>query len=214
MKKLLLTVVTLGLMASQLMAQTDPKAQEILKGVSAKYKSYKTLSASFKLNLLDQKTKKTSVQTGNVSLRGSSYNFSMAGQTVMCDGKTIWTYMKESNEVQVSDNKPTADAISPTTIFTMYEKGFKSKFLADKTVAGKAVQLIELTPEDNKKSYFKIQLTIDKAGKYVNEAKVFDKNGNIYTYSIVKFTPNAAVTDDLFSFNKAKYPGVEIVDLR
>jgi outer membrane lipoprotein-sorting protein len=96
----------------------------------------------------------------------------------------------------------------------MYEKGFKSKFLADKTVAGKAVQLIELTPDDNKKSYFKIQLTIDKAGKYVNEAKVFDKNGNIYTYSIVKFTPNAAVTDDLFSFNKSKYPGVEIVDLR
>jgi len=45
-------------------------------------------------------------------------------------------------------------------------------------------------------------------------AKVFDKNGNIYTYSIVKFTPNAAVTDDLFSFNKSKYPGVEIVDLR
>ena len=56
MKKLLLIVVTLGLIASQLMAQTDPKAQEILKGVSAKYKSCKTLSASFKLNILDQKS--------------------------------------------------------------------------------------------------------------------------------------------------------------
>lgn len=214
MKKLFLTIVAFGLIASQLMAQTDPKAQEILKGVSAKYKSYKSLSASFKLNLLDQKSKKTTAQSGTVALKGAAYNFAMNGQTVMCDGKTIWTYMKESNEVQISDNKPSADAISPTTIFTMYEKGFKSKFLADKTIAGKAVQLIELTPDDNKKSYFKIQLTIDKAGKYVNEAKVFDKNGNIYTYSIVKFTPNAAVTDDLFSFNKAKFPGVEIVDLR
>jgi len=214
MKKCLLTIVTLGLIASQLMAQSDPKAQEILKGVSAKYKSYKSVSTSFKLNLLDQKLKKTTVQSGTVSLKGAAYNFAMSGQTVMCDGKTTWTYMKESNEVQVSDNKPSVDAISPTTIFTMYEKGFKSKFLADKKVAGKAIQLIELTPDDSKKSYFKIQLTIDKVGKYVNEAKVFDKNGNIYTYSIVKFTPNAIVTDDLFSFNKAKYPGVEIVDLR
>jgi outer membrane lipoprotein-sorting protein len=214
MKKCLLTIVTLGLIASQLMAQSDPKAQEILKGVSAKYKSYKSVSTSFKLNLLDQKSKKTTVQNGTVSLKGAAYNFAMSGQTVMCDGKTTWTYMKESNEVQVSDNKPSVDAISPTTIFTMYEKGFKSKFLADKKVSGKAIQLIELTPDDSKKSYFKIQLTIDKAGKYVNEAKVFDKNGNIYTYSIVKFTPNAIVTDDLFSFNKAKYPGVEIVDLR
>lgn len=214
MKKCLLTIVTLGLIASQLMAQSDPKAQEILKGVSAKYKSYKSVSTSFKLNLLDQKSKKTTVQNGTVSLKGAAYNFAMSGQTVMCDGKTTWTYMKESNEVQVSDNKPSVDAISPTTIFTMYEKGFKSKFLADKKVSGKAIQLIELTPDDSKKSYFKIQLTIDKAGKYVSEAKVFDKNGNIYTYSIVKFSPNAIVTDDLFSFNKAKYPGVEIVDLR
>ncbi|MFN5346864.1 MAG: LolA family protein, partial [Bacteroidota bacterium] len=71
MKKLLLTMVTLGLIASQLMAQTDPKAQEILKGVSAKYKSYKTLSASFKLNLLDQKSKKTTAQSGTVALKGS-----------------------------------------------------------------------------------------------------------------------------------------------
>ena len=31
---------------------------------------------------------------------------------------------------------------------------------------------------------------------------------------IVKFTPNNVVSDDLFSFNKAKYPGVEVVDLR
>ncbi len=214
MKKCLLTIVTLGLIASQLMAQTDPKAQEILKGVSAKYKSYKSVSTSFKLNLLDQKSKKTTVQSGTVSLKGAAYNFAMSGQTVMCDGKTTWTYMKESNEVQISDNKPMVDAISPTTIFTMYEKGFKSKFLAEKKVAGKAIQLIELTPDDNKKNYIKIQLKIDKVGKYVSEAKVFDKNGNIYTYSIVKFTPNATLTDDLFSFNKAKYPGVEIVDLR
>lgn len=214
MKKFLLTIVTLGLIASQLMAQTDPKAQEILKGVSAKYKSYKSVSTSFKLNLLDQKSKKTTVQSGTVSLKGAAYNFAMSGQTVMCDGKTTWTYMKESNEVQISDNKPMVDAISPTTIFTMYEKGFKSKFLAEKKVAGKAIQLIELTPDDNKKNYIKIQLKIDKVGKYVSEAKVFDKNGNIYTYSIVKFTPNATLTDDLFSFNKAKYPVVEIVDLR
>jgi outer membrane lipoprotein-sorting protein len=138
----------------------------------------------------------------------------MSDQTVMCDGKTTWTYLKESNEVQVSENKPSADAITPTNIFTMYEKGFKSKFLSEKAVAGKAVQLIELTPDDAKKNYFKIQLTIDKKDKYVSEAKVFDKSGNIYTYSIVKFTPNAKVTEDMFTFNKAKYPGVEIVDLR
>lgn len=202
------------MITNQLSAQNDPKSQEILKGVSTKYKSYKTLTASFKLGILDQKSKKTSSQSGSVTIRGAAFNLFMSDQTVMCDGKTTWTYLKESNEVQVSENKTSADAITPTNIFTMYEKGFKSKFLSYNKVGGKDVQLIELTPEDSKKNYFKIQLTIDKKEKYVNEAKVFDKSGSIYTYSIVKFSPNAKVTDDMFTFNKAKYPTVEIVDLR
>lgn len=214
MNRILHVLCAILLITNQLSAQNDPKAQEILKGVSAKYKSYKTLTASFKLGILDQKTKKSSGQNGMVTIRSSAFNLSMNDQMVMCDGKTTWTYLKESNEVQISENKPSADAITPTTIFTMYERGFKSKFLSEKTAGGKSVQLIELTPEDAKKNYFKIQLTIDKKEKYVNEAKVFDKSGNIYTYSIVKFSPNAKVTEDMFTFNKAKYPGVEIVDLR
>ena len=138
----------------------------------------------------------------------------MVDQVVMSDSKLTWTYLKESNEVQIAEVKTKSDAISPATIFTMYEHGFKQKYLADKKANGKTIQLIELFPEDAKKSYFKIQLEINKADKYVQTARVYDKNGNINTYTIVKFTPNAATTDDLFSFNKTKYPGVEIVDLR
>jgi hypothetical protein len=57
-------------------------------------------------------------------------------------------------------------------------------------------------------------LQIDKAGKFVSEAKIYEKSGGILTYSIVKFSPNIAVTNDFFVFNKAKFPGVDIVDLR
>jgi outer membrane lipoprotein carrier protein len=195
-------------------SQTDPKAQEILKGVSAKYKSYKSLTASFKLNLLDKKTNKAQNQSGTVTLKGSMYHLAMADQEVMSDGKVMWTFLKESNEVQISEVEEKSDGLSPTTIFTMYEKGFKTKYKGDKTENGNMMQQIELFPEDNKKNYIKILISINKKDKYVNSATVYDKNGNIYTYSITKFTPNAAVNDDMFTFNKAKYPGVEIVDLR
>ena len=202
------------LISFQCSSQTDPKAQEILKGVSAKYKSYKSLVAGFKLNLLDKKTNKSQIQTGTVTIKGNMYNLTMADQQVMCDGKVNWTYMKESNEVQISEVETKSDALSPTTIFTMYEKGFKTKFIGEKSIGGNYMQLIELYPEDNKKNYFKVLISISKKDKYVNSAKVFDKNGNIYTYSITKFTPNAIVTDNLFVFDKKKFPGVEVVDLR
>lgn len=195
-------------------AQTDAKATEILKGVSARYKSYKSIAASFTLKMMDQKTKKTQQQKGTITLRSNQFNLGMADQVVMSDGKTNWTYLKETNEVQISDAKTDPGAITPATVFTMYEKGFKSKFVGEKSLNGKTFQIIELVPDDNKKSYFKIQLQIDKKERYVNEARIYDKSGSIYTYAIDKFTPNADVTDDMFTFNKAKYPGVETVDLR
>jgi outer membrane lipoprotein-sorting protein len=195
-------------------AQHDPKAQEILKGVSAKYKSLKSITASFKLNLLDKKTNKQENQTGTVALKGDKYHLTMAGQEVMSDGKTVWTFLKESNEVQVSETTGSEEGITPTNIFTMYEKGFKTKYIGEKTEAGKPVQQIELYPEDNTKNYIKILISIAKKDKYINSAKVFDKNGNIYTYTITKFTPDAALSDEMFVFNKNKHPDVEVVDLR
>ena len=76
------------------------------------------------------------------------------------------------------------------------------------------VQQIELTPDDTKKNYFKILLSIDKAGQFVKEAKIYEKSGAILTYSIVKFTPNSPVNDNMFVFDTKKYPGVEVIDLR
>ena len=213
MRRLKLSLIVLFI-SFQCFSQTDPKAQEILKGVSAKYKSYKSLTADFKLNLLDKKTNKSTNQSGTVKIKSNMYILSMADQQVMSDGKLMWTYLKESNEVQISEAETKTDALSPTTIFTMYEKGFKTKFIGEKKVGSTAVQQIELYPEDNKKNYIKILISISKKDKYVTSAKIFDKNGNIYTYSITKFTPNSVLSDDVFTFDKKKYPGVEIVDLR
>jgi outer membrane lipoprotein-sorting protein len=195
-------------------AQNDPKATEILKSVSAKYKSYSSIKATFSLNRLDQKTRKNEKFDGALTLSGAKYTFSLADQQVISDGKTNWTFLKDANEVQVSDLVTSDGSITPSTIFTLYEKGFKTKFLGEQVQAGAPVQMIELTPEDSKKAFFKIVLTIDKSGKFVKEAKIFEKSGAITTYSILKFTPNAPLPADQFTFNKEKYPGAEIVDLR
>ncbi|MBL0343147.1 MAG: outer membrane lipoprotein carrier protein LolA [Bacteroidetes bacterium] len=195
-------------------AQKDPKAQEILKGVSAKYKSMKSLSASFKVISLDQKAKTTDSQTGSILVKGEKYKLVLKGQEVISDGKTAWTYLKESNEVQINEVAEKSEGISPTTIFTIYEKGFSSKYIGEKKIDNITVQQIELVPDDTKKAYFKIQININKKDKVITSAKIFDKNGTNMTYSIDKFVMNPDAPDAQFNFDKAKYPGVEVVDLR
>ncbi|MBK7683265.1 MAG: outer membrane lipoprotein carrier protein LolA [Bacteroidia bacterium] len=202
------------LLSTTVFAQSDAKSSEILKSVSAKYKSYKSLSASFKLSRVDQKTKASENFSGTIVLNGPKFQFVLNNQTVMSDGASTWTFLKESNEVQISESKSVEGAISPTNIFTMYEKGFKTKYIGDKKEKSGTVQQIELTPDDTKKNYFKILLSIDKAGQFVKEAKIYEKSGAILTYSIVKFTPNSPVNDNMFVFDTKKYPGVEVIDLR
>ena len=202
------------LISTSVFAQSDAKSTAILKSVSAKYKSYKSLSASFKLSRVDQKTKASENFSGTILLNGPKFQFVLNNQTVMSDGASTWTFLKESNEVQISESKAVEGAISPTNIFTMYEKGFKTKYIGDKKEKSGTVQQIELKPDDTKKNYFKILLHIDKAGQFVKEAKIYETSGAILTYSIVKFTPNSPVNDNMFVFDAKKYPGVDVIDLR
>jgi|SRR5688572_13603787 len=192
----------------------DPKAQEILNGASAKYKSMKSISASFKIVSQDQKAKTTDTQTGNLVEKGDKYKLSLKGQDVISDGKTIWTFLKESNEVQINEASEKTDGISPTSIFTIYEKGFSTKYMGDKMEGTKSVQQIELVPDDAKKTYFKIQIAIDKKDKVITNAKIFNKNGTNFIYTIEQYKMNAEAPESLFTFDPTKYPGVEVVDLR
>jgi outer membrane lipoprotein carrier protein len=195
-------------------AQVEPKAQEILKNVSIKYKSFKTLSAKFKVNVNDQKTNTNQSQAGTVILKGNKYKLLLGTQEIISDGNTVWTYLKDANEVQLNDAKTDPNAISPTNMFTIYEKGFKSKYVGEKVVAGKAMHVLELVPEDAKRNFSKVQLTISKADKYITQAIIYQKNGSSITYAVQEFKPNVPADDVFFTFNKTKYPGCEEVDLR
>lgn len=194
--------------------QRDAKSQEILKGVSAKYKSFKSVFASFKISIENLKDKTTQNQKGSILLKANKYKLDITGQQIISDGNSTWTFLKESNEVQINDANMKSDGITPANIFTVYETGFDSKYIGDKKIGNKDFQQVELTPTDKKKPYYKIQLLINKAEKYVHSATVFNNNGTRLQYSVEKFTPNPPADDSNFVFDPKKFPGVEVVDLR
>lgn len=195
--------------------QTDKKAQEILKGVSNKYKSFKSVKATFVISIENTKDNSKEVQKGTIYLKGNKYKLEIASQDVMSDGKTRWTYVKDANEVQIDNQKTDENTISPSTIFTMYEKGWLFKFTGEQKEKGMVYQLVELVPvEPKKKNIYKVKLTINKNDKFITSAKMYDKNGSIQTINVEKLTPDVINDDALFTFTASKYPGAEIVDLR
>lgn len=214
MYNMLRILIVLMLATSITQAQTDKKAQEILKSVSAKYRSFKSIAAKFSVKVSDKANKTVQNQTGSIKLKGTKYHVLLGEQEIISDGKVVWNFLKEANEVQINDQKSDENSITPQNIFTIYEKGFKSRFVEEKMVAGKNFQIIELIPEDAKRNFIKIQLTINKTEKYIAQAVIFEKSGTNLMYKVESFTPNVAIDDAIFTFNKSAYPKAEVIDLR
>lgn len=220
MKKVYLSLLVI-LFASASQAQnnslgnSDPAAKKILDAVSAKFKTYKGVQAVFTLIAEDGKGKVQGNKKGTVFMKGNKYKVIITGQEIFCDGTTIWTYDKAANEVTITSVDPSANSITPQKLFTnFYDKDFLYKLNGEKTQAGKKVQEIELTPTDKSRNFHKVYLTVDKASQSIVSTKILEKGGNKFSYIVNSFNGKANLTDASFVFDKAKYPGVDVVDLR
>jgi len=193
----------------------DLKAKIILDEVSVKTKSYTSIKAEFILSMENKADNISESQEGTLLLKGEKYRLEIAGQEIISDGKTVWTYLKDVGEVQISESEYDEGAVNPTNIFTIYEEGFKYRFLKEEVQDGRSIQLINLYPINaNEKSFHTIRLSIDKNKKQLIAIKIFGKEGNTYTYKIKKFATNLNVDDSHFIFNPSSHPDVEVIDLR
>ena len=224
-KRCLLSIVycllSAFLFAQQPKEIVDAKAKEILDEVARQTKTHTTIKADFtavtEKKESNTKTTITDTQTGTLQLKGTKYKLEFKGQTIFSDGKTQWTYIKESNECQIdcTPDPNTTTTPNPVNIFTLYEKGYKYKYEKEDVVNGAKVDIINLYPTDpDKKSFHTIQLTIDKMKKQILSAKILNKNGTNNNITVKNFTPNSEIADATFTFNKADYKRVEIIDLR
>ncbi|MGZ3750545.1 MAG: LolA family protein [Mucilaginibacter sp.] len=224
MKKLLIYCLLTCLASNIALAQKDVEAKKILNQVSAKYKSYDVVKTDFTFTYENPQANTKDTQTGTLISRSKSNKFKVTiynpddktavDQEIISDGKTQWTYLKKDKEVELSDVDHSSESLNPAQIFTIYEKGYKYIYNGDQKIDGKLCQVIDLSPDDSKKTFFKVRLTIDKAKKQIYNAVIFDKNGSRYIYTVRSFTPNVKVPDSTFTFDKKDHPGVELVDLR
>lgn len=194
-------------------AQVDKKAKDLLDKVSAKTKSYTSYKVTFSFTLKNPQLNTNETTQGTLAVKGPKYLLKMGPQEIYCDGKNVVSYQvgtKEAMQQDIADMD--TESITPQSIFMMYEKGFKIRYVKDATESGKAIAVIDLYPLDPKsKDYSMITLFVDNAALNINRAEIKAKNGSKYTYTVSKLEPNIALGDNIFFFDKVKYPDVKII---
>ncbi|MEI6455419.1 MAG: outer membrane lipoprotein carrier protein LolA [bacterium] len=210
--KWILTCI-LSLLAMLASAQgKDIKATELLEEVSAKVKACKSVKVDFSYSMQNAKAKINEEKTGSLLISGDKYRMIAAGRIIFSDGKAIWTYTESSNEVQIHSTDDADDAMTPSKLLSSYNANYKSKIIKEKGQEPN-IEMIELIP-NKQKNITKAILGVDKTKKQVKSFTLFDKNGSIYTYKIIKYQTDVPTEKSDFLFDPGKFPGVDVEDMR
>ncbi len=216
MKKLGLLIVVCGLVGV-VNAQIDTKAKGILDKMSDKYQNIPVYKTNFVYRLRNKVEDIDEEFSGEIMVKGEKYVLIMSDQEVFNDGETIWTFLKDANEVNIDYYMPDEGDMSPNNIYSAYKKGYRYRWIEIKKVGSRTLEVIELQPEDPKdpdKIFYRIILNIDQSDNTMHSWEMYSRGGNVFSYTISGFNPQFVADDSFFQFNASKFPDVEIVDLR
>ncbi|MBA3663463.1 MAG: outer membrane lipoprotein carrier protein LolA [Bacteroidetes bacterium] len=195
----------------------DPKAKLILDDLSKTTKSYKTITADYNLVMYNKDKKLLEKQSGKVLIKGQKFKLEIPGNTIVCDGKTLWNNNKDAKEVTIKNFDATnEDQLNPSKIFTMYETGYKYKFDKEEKIGAVTYNVIDLFPavKPEKKKFHTIKLYVDKTKKQVGQLKMLMKDGGTQVYEIKTLKPNVEMPDNLFVFDLKGFKADQINDER
>lgn len=213
--KYILSITLLSLFYISSFAQNAEKAKEILDKVSAKTKSYSTISADFTFSMENLQEEISETNEGKIIIKGDKYKVSLMGVNTYFDGSAIYTHLIEAEEVNITEPDPEdEETLNPATIFTIYEKGFKYKYVGDGSENGKEFYEIDLYPENRDKPYSRIKLRILKDDLTLYTLRQVGKDGNIYTVVVESMKTDLPFDDNTFIFDSNANPDVDVIDMR
>lgn len=146
--------------------------------------------------------------SGTISIKGHKFHASTPQAIVWFDGKTQWTYMKNNDEVNVSNpTEAELQAINPYNFINIYKKGFK---LSSKKVNGSYE--VHLKSTDKNRKIQEMYIIVDQQSYRPTHVKML-QNGK-WSVLLISGLKSTSLSDGMFQFNAKDFPQAEIIDLR
>ena len=186
-----------------LIAQQDSKARDILDNISSAYTQAGGVSIAFDGD-----------QQGTLLLDGKCFMLSINDVKSWFDGTTQWSYLVQSEEVNISS--PTPDelqTVNPFILLSMYKAGFDCSYQGTETYMGMTLQRVKLVPTD-KKSEIKHILVSSDSKNQIRRLSITDNSDNVQQIDVTAYRSGMNFDITTFRFDHKKHPDVEVIDLR
>ena len=195
-----------------LSAQKDPEAVRVLEEFSRKAASAPSVKIDFTVDAHDTREGDITTVSGSAVISGDSYRVTTDDNVILSDGKAVWNYLPDVNEVTITEPDPDEGSFMsrPSLLFSMYEKGYKVRLLEQNAKEW----VIDLYPEDINVSLVRIRLKIGKTLYDLQTAEYRTKDGMELTLAADKYDLTFRPAPGYFTFSPDDYKGVEVIDMR
>lgn len=196
-------------------AKSESEARAILNEMSQAAKACSTIEVSFTATYANKRTGDKHASDGSLKVKGDAYVLDVNGMVTYSDGKTVYVWQKEANEVDISDCDPDAEGeMTPTKLFGAYKTGYKLRRLPDAALSGVNCSQVDLYPVDKKTDVMRLRISVEKATMRIRQFEQSTKTGESLTITVKDFKVNKPMPDSAFKFDIGAHKGVEVVDLR
>jgi len=152
---------------------------------------------------------------GKIIVQGNQYRLTLPEQEVINNGQTVWTYLRDAKEVQITDHNPEQEATTPWSILASYRQNYVLDRLDTHQVDGQVYDVVALVATNDEHDPAKIILTIARTTKHIKRLEILDSNQILHTFSITHFTHDLKKLDKkFFSFNLGDHQDIEVIDMR
>ncbi|MDR2474346.1 MAG: outer-membrane lipoprotein carrier protein LolA [Bacteroidales bacterium] len=213
-KRFFFTLITVFCTVFIAFSQQDKKAKDLLDKSLAVFSNAGGIKASFAFTAKQPNEKSSESFNGTIYMKENKFRLETPEFQAWFNGVNQWTYLKDNNEVNLT--KPDADEVqqmNPSAVLSIYKKGFNCKYAGEKTVNGKKIDEIVLTPQ-KKNDWKKVVVQLDKTTTLPVRIQLQYANGMLNDIVISAYQMKQSFSDSLFSFDSQKYPGVEVIDLQ
>lgn len=184
-------------------AQTGNQAKQILDKTAAVLSRKGGASANFQLS-----NAKMGKVSGTIAIKGNKFHAATPQAIVWFNGKTQWTYLKKTEEVNVTTPTQAQQMMmNPYTFINIYKTGY----VMTASTASNSYE-VHLKAQNNKRTIQEMYITVDKK-TYVPLTVKMRQQKAWTTISISNFK-GVNQPASLFVFNSKEFPGAEVVDLR
>ena len=196
------TVTALFAINCSLFTAYAQTAKSVLDKAASSITAKQGVKANFRMTATNGST------SGTIAIKGKKFYATTPQATVWFDGKTQWTYMKNNDEVNVSNpTEAQLQAINPYNFINLYKSGYAYTMNSTGTN-----YIVHLTANSSERKIKELFVSVNKKTYQPTQVKMLQ--GKKWTTFDISNIKKENIADCQFRFNSKDFPKAEIIDLR